>query len=191
MNRRIGLYGGSFDPVHLGHLIAAQDALEQLHLDEVIFIPCAQSPHKLDREMAPAADRLRMLRAAVKGSDRLLVSDCEIKRGPPSYAIDTVLFFRQSRPRTSFCWLIGLDQLEKLSTWEKFDSLRKMVTFLVMDRPGFRRGRLLHGVIYLPQPRPVAISSTEIRLRVKNHLMIEHLVPAHIARYISRKGLYR
>jgi nicotinate-nucleotide adenylyltransferase len=191
MSQRIGLYGGTFDPVHLGHLIGAQDALEQLHLDELVFIPCAQSPHKLDKESAPAIHRLRMLRAAVRGNDRFWVSDCEIKRGTPSYSIDTVRTFRRGRPRATFFWLIGMDQLDKLTSWERFNDLRQEVTFLVMDRPGPRPVRPPRGVIYLPQPRLVAISSTEIRLRVKNQLMIQHLVPSVVARYIDRTDLYR
>jgi len=191
MSNRIGLYGGSFDPFHLGHFIGAQDALEQVKLDELIFIPCAQSPHKPNQEPTSAHHRLRMIQVAIRGYGGFSVSDCEIKRGAPSFAIDTVHYFKEQRPRSQFFWLIGLDQLILLRTWKDYELLRKLITFVVMERPGSKRAAPRRGVIYLPQPRLIAISSTEIRNRVKKQQMIDHLVPALVARYIDQHSLYR
>jgi nicotinate-nucleotide adenylyltransferase len=187
---KLGLYGGSFDPLHQGHLIGALDALEQCQLDHLVLIPCAQSPHKLSHSLAPAAHRLRMIKASLKGYPALSVSDLELRRSPPSFTIDTVEAFAQAYPQAQLYWLIGSDQLSKLHTWHRIEIIRRLVTFLVLDRPGSGRRSRRPGVIYLPQPRPIAISSTEIRRRVQAHLPVDHLVPAPVARYLNRHPLY-
>lgn len=186
---KLGIYGGTFDPVHLGHLILAEDAREQLKLDAVLFVPCGQSPHKLGRQTASAKDRLAMLRAAVQGNDRFWISRCEIDRPAPSYAIDTVREVSEAFPRAKLFWLLGADQLPKLATWERYRELRKLVTFAVMER-GDGAKRLPSGVIRLPEPRRVDISASEIRDRIKKKLPIIHLVPAKVAAYIERTNLY-
>lgn len=186
---RLGIYGGTFDPVHHGHLILAEDAREQLRLDAVLFVPCGQSPHKLGKMSAPANARLAMLRAAVKGNDRFWISRCEIDRPAPSYAIDTVREIQEAFPHASLHWLLGADQLPKLSTWERYSELRKRVTFAVLQR-GSSTKRPPSGVILLPQGRRVDISASEIRDRVKRNLPIIHLVPGPVAAYIKRTHLY-
>jgi nicotinate-nucleotide adenylyltransferase len=187
---KIGLYGGSFDPFHLGHLIGAQDALDQCRLSQVIFIPAAQSPHKLNRRTAPAAHRCKMLKAAVRDYPQFSVDTCEVQRGSPSYTIDTVQYFRALHPRAKFFWLIGADQLLHLDTWAQYDALRRLITFIVLDRPGTEDRPSLPGLIYLPRPRLVAISSTEIRERLKKKMTIQHLVPAAVSRHLQRHPLY-
>ena len=187
---RLGIYGGTFDPVHHGHLLLARDALEQLRLDAVLFVPCGQSPLKSLKPRATDARRLAMLRLALKGSPRFWLTRCELDRPAPSYAYDTALEIREAFPRADLFWLIGADQLAALDKWHRPDDLRRLVTFVVLPR-GETAAKAAPGtVLSLPQPRRVDISATEIRHRVKSRLPIDHLVPAPIAAYIKRHGLY-
>lgn len=187
---RLGLYGGTFDPVHHGHLILARDALEQLRLDAVLFVPCGQSPHKDRKPRATDTQRLAMLRLALKGESRFWLTRCEMDRPAPSYAIDTAEEVQQDFPRAELFWLIGADQLAALDTWHRVDELRKLVTFVVLQRGKIEAKDPASGVLSLPQARRVDISSTEIRHRVKSRLPIDHLLPASIAASIKRHGLY-
>jgi len=187
---RLGLYGGTFDPVHLGHLILARDAQEQLKLDAVLFVPARQSPFKPGRTGASDPQRLAMLRLALKGSDTFWLSRCELDRPAPSYAIDTAGEVRDAFPRADLFWLIGADQLPDLHRWHRIAELKKVVTFALLPRGGETPRRLPAGVLGLPRPRRVDISATEIRHRVKSQLPIDHLVPAPVAAYIARHGLY-
>ena len=188
---RLGLYGGTFDPVHHGHLLLARDTLEQLRLDAVLFIPCGRSPFKQRKPYVTDARRLALLRLAVKGNPSFWLSRCEIDRPPPSYAYDTALEIRQAFPRAELFWLIGGDQLAELDQWHRADELRELVTFVLLPRKDAGAAELPAGVLSLPQPRQIDISATEIRHRVKSRLPIDHLVPASIAAYIKRHGLYR
>jgi nicotinate-nucleotide adenylyltransferase len=189
---RLGIYGGTFDPVHHGHLLLARDALEQLGLDAVLFMPAARSPFKATKALAPDTRRLAMLRLAVKGEPRFWLSRCELDRPAPSYAYDTAREIGTAFPRAQLFWLIGADQLAELHLWHRANELRRLVTFVLLPRgeiaPGRRRPKT---VLSLPQPRRIDISATEIRHRVKSRLPIDHLVPAPIAAYIKRHGLYR
>ena len=188
---RLGLYGGTFDPVHHGHLLGARDALEQHHLDEVVWIPCAQSPHKNAPALAPGRERAALVRQAIKGRAHFSLSEIELRRTGPSYAIDTVAEFEQLFPGAELFWLIGADQLPKLDRWHLFPELRRRVTFLLLDRPGAKPVRRLpQGVISLPRPRQIDISATEIRARVKQNLPIDSMVPATVSARIARQGLY-
>jgi nicotinate-nucleotide adenylyltransferase len=187
---RIAIYGGTFDPIHHGHLILAQDALEYLKLDLLIFMPCAQSPHKPDRMAAPANDRIRMLELATAYNPRFWVSRLEAERRGPSYAIDTARTLADSFPNTRWWWIIGADQLSKLSTWSEYAELKQRVTFAVLPRARARLKKI-SGAIHLPKPRLIDISATEIRHRVKHHLPIHHLTPAPVADHIVQRRLYR
>ena len=187
---RLGIYGGTFDPVHLGHLILAHDALEQLALDAVLFVPAARSPFKAARPLAPDARRLALLKLALKPEPRFWLSRCELDRPAPSYAVDTALEIGEAFPRAQLFWLIGADQLDGLTRWHRYAELRKLVTFVLLPR-GAAPKRLPREVLGLPRPRRVDISATEIRHRVKSSQPIDHLVPPPIAAYILRHGLYR
>ncbi|HEY8965799.1 MAG TPA: nicotinate-nucleotide adenylyltransferase [Candidatus Methylacidiphilales bacterium] len=205
---RLGLYGGTFDPVHHGHLIGARDALEQAMLDAVVWIPCARSPHKEGGPLASDADRLALLRAALDEAEepRFLLSRIEIARAKadpeaPSYTIDTVRAFAAAFPGAELFWIIGADQMPQLGTWKEAAALRRLVTFLVMDRlpAGGRksasvpaqRTRTPAHLFPLPSPRAVSISSTEIRRRVAEGLPVGHLVPKGVAAAIAKRKLYR
>jgi nicotinate-nucleotide adenylyltransferase len=187
---RLGLYGGTFDPVHHGHLLLARDVLEQLHLDAIIFVPCAQSPFKSRKPRVTDARRLAMLRLAVKTNDRFWVTRCELDRPAPSYAIDTASEIQQAFPRAKLFWLIGADQLADLDRWHRSEELRALVTFVLLPRKDDTASTPPDSVLGLPQPRRVDISATEIRHRVKSRLPIDHLVPVPIEAYIKRHGLY-
>jgi nicotinate-nucleotide adenylyltransferase len=187
---RLGIYGGTFDPVHHGHLLLARDALEQLRLDAVLFVPCGQSPLKTRKPRATDARRLAMLRLALKNNPRFWLTRCELDRPAPSYAYDTALEIREAFPRAELFWLIGADQLATLDQWHRPDDLRRLITFVFLPRGETAGKATPRTVLSLPQPRRVDISATEIRHRVKSRLPIDHLVPAPIAAYIKRHGLY-
>ncbi len=188
---RIGIYGGTFDPVHHGHLILARDAIEQLGLDRMIFVPAARSPHKLDR--APGASgeaRREMLRAAVAGEPTFEVDPCELGRAGPSYTVDTVLALRARLPDAQLHYLIGADNLPLLHTWHRIDELRALVRFVVFHR------RLPDASAPGTEPFPTLdrvldLSSTEIRNRVASGRSIRYLVPEAVAAVIDAHGLYR
>jgi nicotinate-nucleotide adenylyltransferase len=188
---RLGIYGGTFDPVHHGHLLLARDALEQLKLDAVLFVPCGQSPFKKSKPHTSDLQRVALLRLALKNDPRFWLTRCELDRPAPSYSYDTALEIGEAFPQAKLFWLIGADQMTALDKWHRFRDLRKLVTFVLLPRAGDADVKPTAGVLGLPRPRRIDISATEIRLRVKSRLPIDHLVPAPIAASIQRHGLYR
>jgi len=188
---KIGLFGGSFDPVHFGHLLVAQAAREELALARVYFILAAHSPFKPDAQPAPAAERLRLLRLALAGDAATEVDDREIRRGGVSYSIDTVRQYRREFPDAELFYLIGADQAGQLSLWREASELARLVEFVVIPRPGEIvlplaapfRGRALRGF-------PIGVSSSEIRDRCRAGLAIAHLMPPAVAEAIKNNRLY-
>ncbi len=188
---RLGLYGGSFDPVHRGHLLVAQAALEELQLDRIVFIPAAQSPFKPGTQAAPASLRLRMLRLALAGETRTCVDDLEIRRGGISYTIDTVRAFQERHASARVFWLIGADHVAKLPLWRDAENLAGRVEFVVIPRPG-------EPMPALPPPYrlhtlkgwPLAVSASGIRERVRLGQSVRHLVPETVAQVIELENLY-
>jgi nicotinate-nucleotide adenylyltransferase len=189
---KLGLYGGSFDPVHRGHLLVAQAAVEELGLDRIYFIPAAQSPFKLDSQHAPAASRLQLLRLALAGHTQCEVDDQEIHRGGVSYSIDTLRDYSRRFPAAELFYLIGADNVAKLNKWREPAELARLAEFVVVPRPGGEpiqfpppfRGRTLTGF-------PLGVSSSQIRARVKAGLPIDLLVSAAVAESIKNSSLYR
>ena len=189
MSQSIGLYGGTFDPVHHGHLLLARDAVEQLGLSRLIFIPAAVSPHKL--ATVPGADgarRLAMLRAAIAGEERFAVDPCELERPGPSFTVDTLLDVRRRLPAgTALFYLIGEDNVPKLHTWHRAGELTSLATFVV-----FRRTDLPDAEAGFPVlKRRVDLSATEIRNRVADGRSIRYFVPESVAAIIETEQLYR
>jgi len=184
--KKIGIFGGTFDPIHAGHLILARDAVEQLELDELLFIPAALSPHKLEQTPATADARLEMLRAAIQGEPRFCLDTLELERPAPSYAVDTVEALRTREPSSQFFYLIGEDNVARLSTWHRFTDLSKMVQFAVLDRTGLKTEHPFPTV-----RRHVDISATDIRNRVARGQSIRYLVPPAVEEIIRRRQLYR
>ncbi|HTI71568.1 MAG TPA: nicotinate (nicotinamide) nucleotide adenylyltransferase [Candidatus Limnocylindria bacterium] len=189
---RIGLYGGSFDPVHLGHLLVAQAAMEEMSLDRVMFIPASQSPFKLGQQLAPAALRLKWLRLALAGQTWADVDDFEAGRGGVSYTIDTVREMRRRFPQAQLAWLIGADHVNTLSQWREASELAEAVEFIVIPRPGIAsvpvdsRLRLKHL-----RGWPVSVSASEIRARIGRRLTVAHLLPSSVDEAIRLDGAYR
>ncbi len=184
--KKIGIYGGTFDPVHCGHLILARDALEQFGLDEVIFVPAALSPHKLEFAPTPAAIRVEMLRAAMEGEERFCLTEMELERAAPSFTIDTIEEFRRLKPEALLFYFIGSDQLARLHTWRRIGDLRQLVQFVVLNR-----GEAAAGSEFLKIERRIEISSTEIRKRVASRRSLRYLVPQAVEEIILRHALYQ
>ncbi len=183
---RLGLYGGSFDPIHHGHLILARQALEELSLDRVIFIPAAESPFKLNHSGASAAERFAMVRLAVQDEPAFFVDPFEIDREPPSYTIDTVRTYHVRHPDDTLFFLVGEDHVAALPKWNEFEELDLLVKFAILSRSDLPL-ELKYPVVR----RRFDLSSTEIRNRVANDLPISYLVPENVLRYIQERGLYR
>ena len=189
---RIGLYGGSFDPVHLGHLLVAEAACEEMALDRIVFIPAARSPFKPGS--APAADalRLRWLRIALAGRPDFDVDDLELRRGGTSYTIDTIREYAGRYPAAELCWLIGADHVPTLNLWREAEVLARSVEFIMIPRPGNPpeappspfRVRPLRGW-------PLGVSSSEIRERIRTGKSVDHLLPPHVSESIQQTGAYR
>ena len=188
---KIGIYGGSFDPVHLGHLLVARAAVEELGLDRLFFVPATRSPFKPEHQPAPAAARLQWLRLALAGRTNCEVDDQEIRRGGISYTVETLRDYRRRFPQAELYYLIGADNAAQLNEWREADELAKLAEFVALPRPGGApaifpprfRGRMLKGF-------PLGVSSSEIRARVKAGLPVDHLVPPLVAEAIQAARIY-
>jgi nicotinate-nucleotide adenylyltransferase len=188
---KLGIYGGTFDPVHLGHLLVAQAAREELGLDRLFFVPAAQSPFKPENQPAPAAVRLRLLRLALAGKTHCEVDEQEIQRGGVSYTVDTLRAYAVKFPGASLFYLVGADNAAKLNEWRDPAALARLAEFVAVPRPGGAmpmfpppfRGRTLKGF-------PFAVSSSAIRARVQAGLCIDKLVPAAVAGAICEGKIY-
>ena len=189
---RIGLFGGSFDPVHHGHLLVAQAAREELGLSRLFFVPVAQSPFKPESRPSSAKDRVRLLRLALVGKDWCEVDLQEIERGGVSYTVETVRDYARRFPKAELFYLTGADHVPQLPKWREADELARLARFVAIPRPGEPdvpfpapfRGRTLRGF-------PFGVSSSQIRVRVKEGLTIEHLTPGAVVEAIRAERLYR
>jgi nicotinate-nucleotide adenylyltransferase len=187
---RVALYGGTFDPIHHGHLILAREAKERLALDRVVFIPAARSPFKPSVESTPGSSRLEMIRAAIKGEDGFEADGLELERGGTSYTIDTVLHAESRWPGAELYWFIGRDHMRELPRWRRFEELRERVRFVVFSR-GASIDENERGPGFSHITRQVEISATDIRARVAHGDSIRYLVPEAVCELIQRHGLYR
>ena len=192
LNMKIGLLGGTFNPVHLGHLALAQESWHSLKLDKVIFIPANISPFKEDENLASPQDRLDMLRLALEGDGRFKISTFELDKEGISYSIDTVKYFiGEYDSKDELFFITGADSVKNLEKWKDIDKILKLATFVVATRPGFKiSGQYKDKVCFISMPG-IDISSTMIRDRIKTCEPIDHLVPKAAVEYIRNKGLYR
>lgn len=189
MIKRIGILGGTFNPIHTGHLLLAEGIKEKLHLDYVLFIPCNFPPHKKSLKLALAKHRFNMVRLAVKGNPKFKVSALEIKRGGISYSVDTLdELYKLYRGNAKFFFIIGSDSLKGLRTWKSINKLMKLCKIVAVTRPGYRLK--YRGVKNIELPT-LPVSSTDIRKFVKRGMSIKHLVPDSVRKYIIKCGLYR
>lgn len=198
------LFGGSFNPVHIGHLIVARAVGEQLGADRVVLIPSAQPPHKHMAHLLEASHRLKMLRLAVRDDPCFEISDLEIQRTGPSYTLLTIQDYRQKLGKdTPLYWIIGADSLQELHTWYHVDELVRLCRVVTAMRPGFEQpdlsalGEILSQeqikqlkADVLPTPL-IDISATDIRQRIAAGRSIRYLVPESVRKYIEDNGIYR
>jgi nicotinate-nucleotide adenylyltransferase len=192
--RRIGVFGGTFDPVHYGHLVCAEQLREAARLDVVMFMPCSRQPHKPRRRPSAAADRLAMLCAAVRKYEGFVVSDIETERGGVSYTVDTVRQVRALAGDGPEIWLmLGMDAFLDIPGWKHPDLILSECRFAVATRPGFRRRPVsprLAAKCCFVEITALDISSTDIRKRAFRGRSIRFLVPDPVEAFIRRKGLY-
>jgi nicotinate-nucleotide adenylyltransferase len=185
----IGVFGGSFDPVHLGHLIVARSAAEQLRLDVVHFVPARIQPFKTDRQMATPEHRLAMLALALADQPGFVVDDREIQRSGTSYTIDTLRELSAEAPQDQLCLMVGADAARELPDWREARLIPELSRIVVLTRQGVEcsLGELQAELIEVPA---VDISATEIRRRIRDGEPIHQLVPPAVAEYIESHGLY-
>jgi len=189
---RLVLYGGGFDPVHRAHLELARRALEALGEAQVCFVPAAQSPLKESGPVASEADRLAMLRLALKGKPDFLIDDLECRRGGVSFSIDTARAFKARFPGVELYWIVGADQFAQLEHWQAVDELVALLTFLVAERPGYSTAPPpVPGLRFLRLSMPLrGESSSQIRERCRQGLSVAELVPPEVEAFISKNSLY-
>jgi nicotinate-nucleotide adenylyltransferase len=192
---RLAIFGGSFDPPHVGHFLAASDALEQLSLDRIVLVPAATQPLKAGLAGATAAQRLEMTRLLVDGDERFEVSSVEVDRGGLSFTVDTLMHFATRYPTAERFLLVGADVLGSFGQWREPERILELASLVLLERqseapvtvsanlPG-------RAVRHLPTRR-IDVSSTEIRERVRARKSIRGFVPEAVAAYIERAGLYR
>jgi nicotinate-nucleotide adenylyltransferase len=184
---KIGLYGGTFDPIHHGHLLLAREALEQLKLDKIIFLPARISPFKLSSAPAPAELRTRLLEAALQEEPALEWDACELERADdgPSYTIDTIRLMQERYPNAQLYYLLGNDQLEGLPQWKNYEQLVESAQFVVLNR-----GNQYPVTSYPVINRRLDISATEIRDRIAQRRSIRYLVPENVRDILLHSNAY-
>jgi nicotinate-nucleotide adenylyltransferase len=187
---KIGILGGTFNPIHLGHLILAEEAMHKLNLDKIIFVPTYLPPHKDNSDIAPAKDRFKMVKLAIKDNRRFSVSDIEIKRKGKSYTIDTIKEFKKIYPQDELYFICGSDLLNYLDSWKDLDEVLKLINFIVATRPGYPLDKIPAHIQRI-DIRAIDISGFAIRQAIKNKKPFRYLLPEAVYRYINKKGLYR
>ncbi len=187
---KIGILGGTFNPIHIGHLILGEEACRILNLDRLIFVPAYLPPHKEERDLIDAEDRYKMVTLAIKGNPSFEVSKSEIKKKGKSYSIQTIREFKDRFGKKAELFLItGSDVLEELSMWKEIDKIFKLSNFIVANRPGYPT-KEVPPEIRLISIIAINLSSSGIRERIREGKSIRYLVPENVWRYIVKKKLY-
>jgi nicotinate-nucleotide adenylyltransferase len=188
--KRIGLFGGTFDPPHLGHMMLAEEVRVACGLDEVWFIPASTPPHKKRPDMSSIDDRLEMVSVATRSNPFFFVSSIEKDRGGRSYTIDTVKQLKEEHPSVEFFFIIGGDMVESLSCWVGIDELVRLITFIGVNRPGAKPSVAYNERVQHVDFAQVDLSSTAIRERVRQGKSIRYMVQDEVATMIRESGLY-
>jgi nicotinate-nucleotide adenylyltransferase len=198
---KLGLYGGSFDPIHLGHLLPVRHAMETLGLDRVLYVPTARPPHKRDRELAPAWSRFTMVELSLLDEPRMWASPLEMEAGGVAYTVDTLQTLRREQPEVELYLLLGSDSFSGLLGWHQWQKLSELAMLAVMARPGWQVAALAPelaqlvsngGAQMVPQAVQVDASSSEIRRRIADdEVDLDHLMPKLVLDYITKYELYR
>ncbi|TDF96782.1 nicotinate-nucleotide adenylyltransferase [Paenibacillus piri] len=192
---KVGIMGGTFDPIHIGHMIAAQCAYEQAGLSEVWFMPTNVPPHKQQATMASSGQRWEMVCRAVEGQPHFRPFDFELKKGGISYTFDTISLLLKEYPGIHFYYIIGADMVQFLPKWYKIGELAKLISFIGLQRPGYTPGmeqlpESLRDAVELATMPLIELSSTSIRQRKSEGRTIRHLVPDRVHEYIEESGCY-
>lgn len=197
---RVGILGGTFDPIHIGHLVAVEEVRVRLALERVAFVPAGLPPHKLDLDVTSAEHRLNMVRLAIADDPNFVLSRVEIDRFGPSYTVDTIELLRDEySPNVELYFIMGTDSLAELLTWHEPNRLIRLCRIVALTRPGYHvdleeLNRLLPGAIarvQLLEMPLLQISSTDLQRRVRMGLSIKHLVPPTVEAYIHQHKLYQ
>ena len=197
---RVGVFGGTFDPIHIGHLVSAEEARVELKLERVVFVPAGLPPHKLDHVMSPVEHRLAMVELAIASNPHFAVSRVDIDRFGPCYTVDTIELLRDEwGPGVEIYFIMGSDSLLDILTWHNPRRLIRLCRFAVVSRPGYQvdldeLDALLPGLasrVQMLNAPELAISSTNIQRRVREGLSIKYQVPEAVEDYIHQHGLYQ
>ena len=193
MQRKIGVMGGTFDPVHNGHLVAASEVADRFALDEVLFVPTGEPWQKAEREVSASEDRYLMTVIATASNPRFSTSRVDIERGGPTYTVDTLSELHEAMPDAALFFITGADALAQILSWRDVDRVFRYAHFVGVTRPGYELGddHLPHGVASLVEVPAMAISSTDCRERVAQGRPVWYLVPDGVVQYISKRNLYR
>ncbi len=192
--RRIGIMGGTFDPIHHGHLVAASEVADRFGLDEVIFVPTGQPWQKVDEPVSSAEDRYLMTVIATASNPRFQVSRVDIDRGGPTYTVDTLQDLHDEYgPKVQLFFITGADALERILSWKEVDRMFELAHFIGVTRPGFELSakHLPADTVSLVQVPAMAISSTDCRARVARGEPVWYLVPDGVVQYIAKRRLYQ
>lgn len=189
---RIGILGGTFNPIHVGHLAVGQTAGEQCSLDKVFFVPSHRPPHKNIPHLASARDRYRMVALAVQDNPLFAASDFEVRREGRSYSIDTVRYFRESFPKARLFFIIGGDSFPTLHTWKAIDEILKVVTFIVVNRPGYVLNPEPHSVNHQSVTMPgMDVASSYLRRQLRRGRSVRYFVPDAVCAFLQKQKLYQ
>ena len=187
---RIGLMGGTFDPIHIAHLVAASEVCQSLNLDQVLFIPAGNPWQKAGTQISPGQTRLQLVDLAIASDGRFSSSDIELIRSGETYAIETVRQLLSDNPENQYVWIVGADALVGMPTWHNFDELKELIEIIAVNRNGVDHADVDFEYTYVQIPE-IDISATEIRARVKAGKEIKYLVPVEVERFIKESGLYK
>ena len=189
--KQIGILGGTFNPIHIGHLAAAQAVRDALKLDEVLFVPSYYPPHKSKSAVIDAKHRMTMVSLAIRDNQKFSLCDLEIRRKGKSYSIDTLLELKKIYPaKTRFYFIIGSDMLKGLSAWRRIDELAKLICFIAVDRKGYRKINTPYRVKGVAM-FDLGLSSSYLRQNLKQGKSVRYLLPEKVYRYIKKHRLYR
>jgi nicotinate-nucleotide adenylyltransferase len=186
--KKIGIFGGTFDPPHFGHLLMANEVCFRLSLDEIWFMPNQQPPHKLKTSNTTNENRLQMIRRAIDSQPQFKMETIEFSRSGPSYTVDTIKILKDQFPEDIFYFIIGADMIEYLPKWHRIDELIQLVQFVGVKRPGYNEATN-YPIVYVEAPL-IEISSKMIRNRIQNKKTIRYLLPEAVREYIKENHLY-
>jgi nicotinate-nucleotide adenylyltransferase len=194
MRMKVGIFGGTFDPVHFGHLLLAEQAREAASLHEIWFIPAGEPPHKQGKPLTPAEERKKMVELAVEGHPQFKVNPIELLRSGPSYTVDTIMELKKQNPHVEFFLLVGADMVKNLPKWYKIKEIIQNVHVIGLGRPGVDHDALPEYIeerlMWIPDAVETNISSSIIRKRLMLNRSVRYLVPDSVYKYIKEQGLY-